>query len=100
MTDQMLELRLRRWYETDSTDAEAPTDLRSSVLAIPDAAARPEPFQGGRFVPLAAAALLAVALIGGALVVGSALLRLNRQGPVPTATNLLSPAPSVTPTAT
>ena len=99
MTDEMLELRLRRWYETDSPDADAPSDLRSSVLAIPEVAVRPAPFRSGRFVLLAAAALLAIALIGGALVVGSALLRLNRQGPVPTATNLLSPPPTVAPTA-
>ena len=32
MTDEMLELRLRRWYETDATHADAPADLRSSVL--------------------------------------------------------------------
>ena len=100
MTDEMLELRLRRWYETDSAGGDAPADLRSSVLAIPEAVVRPAPFGGGRFVLLAAAAFLAIALIGGALVVGSALLRLNLQGPVPTATNLLSPPPSSAPTAT
>jgi hypothetical protein len=100
MTDEMLELRLRDWYRGDPPPADAPADLRSSVLAIPEAGTRPAVFRGGRFVLLAAATLLAVALIGGALVVGSALLRLNRQGPMPTPSSLFSPPTSVAPTAT
>jgi len=100
MTDEMLELRLREWYRADTAPADAPVDLRASVLAIPEAVVRPAAFRASRFILLAAATLLAIAVVGGALVVGSALFRLNRQGPVPTPSSLLSPPPSSAPTAT
>jgi WD40 repeat protein len=79
MTDDQLELRLRDWYRTEvPPDETAPTALRAMLTTIPHASARPHPrFASRRGVALlAAAALLTAAIVGGALLVGSGIVKL------------------------
>jgi hypothetical protein len=78
MTDDQLELRLKDWYRTEvPTDETAPTALRAMLATIPRSSALP----GRRFAPrrgvalLAAAALLIAAIGGGALLVGSGIVK-------------------------
>jgi roadblock/LC7 domain-containing protein len=78
MTDDQLELRLRDWYRTEvPTDETAPTALRAMLTTIPSASALPQRrFASRRGVALlAAAALLTAAIGGGALLVGSGIVK-------------------------
>ena len=97
MTDDQLELRLKDWYRTEvPTDETAPTALRAMVTAIPRSSALP----GRRFASrrgvalLAAAALLTAGIGGGALLVGSGIVKPPSVSP----STLPSTAPA-TPTA-
>jgi hypothetical protein len=79
MTERELEQRLREWFQTEIGDGlEAPAELRASVAGIPDTMPTPVTVFGGRrnLALLAVAAMLAALLIGGALAVGSGLIRL------------------------
>jgi hypothetical protein len=74
MTDEQLERRLRDWYRTEiPTEETAPAALRSSVMGVPVAAPMRPRLRAGRrgMTLLAAAALLATAIAGGALLAGS-----------------------------
>ncbi len=78
MTEHELEQRLRAWYRAEVESATAPSALQASVAAIPaQLPYRARFFQTRRrFVLLAATAMLAALLIGGAIAIGSGLLRL------------------------
>lgn len=79
MTERELEQRLRDWFQAEFGDGlEAPTELRAIVAGIPDTMPTPVTVFGGRrnLALLAAAAMLAALLVGGALAVGSGLIRL------------------------
>jgi Tol biopolymer transport system component len=79
MTDHELERRLRTWYQAEIPDDEAaPAALRSRLATIPQASPAPSRQLTSRrgFTLLAAAVLLATALLGGALLVGSGTLQL------------------------
>lgn len=79
MTERELEQRLRDWFQAEIGDGlEAPAGLRASVAGIPDTMLTPVTVFGGRrnLALLAVAAMLAALLIGGALAVGSGLIRL------------------------
>jgi Tol biopolymer transport system component len=96
MTDHELEQRLRAWYQAEiPVDEAAPAALRSRLATIPQASPAPSRQLTSRrgFTLLAAAVLLATALIGGALLVGSGTPRLPSVLPP-------SQAPSVEPSTT
>jgi Tol biopolymer transport system component len=79
MTDEQLELRLRDWYRAEiPADETAPATLRASLTAIPSGSALPgRRFRSRRGVALlAAAALLTGAIAGGAVLVGSGIVKL------------------------
>ena len=82
MTDDQLELRVRDWYRAEiPADETAPAGLRSSLVTIPQTSPGSRRWLAPRRRPtlLAAAALLAVAIVGGALAVGSGIVK---SGPV------------------
>ena len=76
MTDRELEAGLRAWYRAEVGETEtAPLSLRRDVAAIPDGRSPRSRLLGrGRGVTLLAAA--ALVLVGGALAVGSGVVRL------------------------
>ena len=79
MTDRELEQRIRAWYRSELDQQVAPLDLRASVVAIPSAET-PRAFgvrRPHRLSLLAAAAILALTALIGALAVGSGLVHLN-----------------------
>lgn len=77
MTERELERRLRAWYRRGPEEGMAPDSLASRVSAIPELALPPAPRElgGRRLILLLAALLLAIALIGGTVAVGSGLLQ-------------------------
>lgn len=90
MNENELERSLRSWHRARvDADERAPIGLRSSLALIPQAAPAPgRPFDRPRFV-LLAAALLTALLVGGAIGVGSGLIRLPslvivNPSPIPT----------------
>jgi hypothetical protein len=90
MTDRELEQRIRAWYRTELDQQVAPLDLRASIVAIPSTE-MPRAFgvrRPQRLSLLAAAAILAVTALVGALAVGSGLVHLS---------SVLPPAPSSEP---
>lgn len=101
MTDRELERQLRTWYSDQAGENEAaPTELRDSLVAIPATTPGPmRPLSRGRgFMVLAAAAIL---LVGGALAVGSGLLRLTTVvPPQPSDAVVATSGPSSSPIAT
>ena len=109
MTDDPLELRLRDWYRLDIPAEEtAPTALRASLASIPQTSlASRRWFAPQRRLTLLAAAGLTAALVGGAVLVGSGVVKLPSVRPPvvsPTATaskdpsaELQSSAPSAPP---
>ncbi|MEK6191384.1 MAG: hypothetical protein AABM41_03545 [Chloroflexota bacterium] len=79
MTERELEQRLRAWFQAEVGDGlQAPAELRASVVGLPDTMPTPVTLLGGRrnLALLATAAMLTALLIGGALAVGSGLIRL------------------------
>ena len=79
MSDDQLEARLRNWYRAEVPgDETAPAGLRSSLVTIPHTSPGSRRWLAPRRRPtlLAAAALLAVAIVGGALAVGSGIVKL------------------------
>jgi roadblock/LC7 domain-containing protein len=79
MTDDQLEARLRDWYRAEvPVDETAPAVLRSSLVTMPQTSPASRRWLAPRRRPtlLAAAALLAVAIAGGALAVGSGIVKL------------------------
>jgi dipeptidyl aminopeptidase/acylaminoacyl peptidase len=108
MTDDQLELRLRDWYRTEiPSDETAPTALRARLVTIPRVSALPgRGFRSRRGVALlAAAALLTAAIAGGALLVGSGIVKLPSVPPsigpstAPTVVDPSATLPSDLPTA-
>jgi len=105
MNDQELERRLSGWYRAEIGDATAaPLPLRLAVDAIPTREERP--WRASRRPVLLLAAALATAGIGGALAVGSGLLRLPNVSPnpstllgvtMPTPTASIEPRPTTNP---
>lgn len=77
MTEREFEQRLRAFYRAEVESAGPAADqLRDGVWAIPDEMpTRSDLFGTRRFVVLAAAAMLTVLLVGGAIAVGAGLLR-------------------------
>jgi hypothetical protein len=95
MTDEQLERRLRDWYRTEMpADETAPTALRSRVAIIPRTSASPRRYPSRRGLTLLAAAALTIAIVGGALVAGSGIVKLPSLVPPSIAT---SADPSVEP---
>lgn len=78
MTDQELEQRLRAWYHAEIDDGEsAPISLRTSLAAMAHTPTTSAGLFGSRrSLALLAAAMLTALLIGGAIAVGSGLVRL------------------------
>jgi hypothetical protein len=98
MTERELEERLRAWYraQIDSADR-APATLRASLTASVEAHPRSGLFGGRSLALLAAAALLAVLMIGSVAAVGSGFIRLATlvpPGPTP-----VLPGPTAVPNA-
>jgi hypothetical protein len=100
MTDRELEQRLRAWYRAEINESEsAPLELRTSLMAI---AGAPSPslnvVPGRRNLALLVAAVLATGLlIGGAIAVGSGLVRLSSVvPPAPSPDSSSVPLPSST----
>ena len=83
MTDDQLELRLREWYRAEvRADETAPTALRASLTTIPRGSALPRRgFRSQHGVALLAAAAFLTAIVGGALLVGSGIVRLTSVPP-------------------
>jgi Tol biopolymer transport system component len=97
MTDDQLELRLRDWYRAEiPADEAAPAGLRSSLVTMPQTspASRRWLAPKRRLILLAAAALVAVAIVGGALAVGSGIVKLPSVPP-----SIAPPTASPTPSA-
>jgi hypothetical protein len=97
MTDHELDEGLRAWYRREVGEHErAPSALRVGVSAIPRTVPVKARFENRRTVLLAAAAILAALLIGGAITVGSGILRLGTIQPSP---SVPGPSPAAVPTA-
>jgi dipeptidyl aminopeptidase/acylaminoacyl peptidase len=97
MTDEQLERRLRHWYRSEiPADETAPIALQSRVAIIPRASASPRRYATRRGVTLLAAAALTTAIVGGALVAGSGIVKLPSVVPPSVAR---SADPSVEPSA-
>jgi hypothetical protein len=96
MNDHELEQRLSGWYRAEIGEATAaPLALRLAVDAIPTREERP--WRARRRPVLLLAAALAAAGIGGALAVGSGLLRLPNVSPNPsTLLAVTIPSPTAT----
>ena len=96
MNDHELEQRLSGWYRAEIGEATAaPLPLRVAVDAIPTREERP--WRARRRPMLLLAAALAAAGIGGALAVGSGLLRLPNASPNPsTLLGVTVPSPTAT----
>ena len=95
-TDQQLELRLRAWYRKEVDDpGGAPASLRLSVSAIPDASSPVTRTCGSPrgLALLAAAALLIALAVGGALILGSGIVRRTSALPSPQPTVITTAAP-------
>jgi WD40-like Beta Propeller Repeat len=102
MTDELFEQRIRNWYRQEvGGDTVAPDALHAAVADIP--ARRPAgvmPTFRRNFTLLAAAALIAVVSVVGALVAGSAITHLRSQAtPAPSAPAAVAP-PTATPSPT
>ena len=93
MTDHELELEIRRWFR-DATDGRetAPAALRAALPAVVLTRRPNGPVRIWRSPGLLAAALLALALAGSMLAVGSGLVRLPAIAPTPS--GLSTPDPS------
>jgi len=101
MTDHELEQRLRSWYQAEiPADEAAPAALRSRLAAIPRVVPVPlgERRPGRPMTLLAAAAILATAIVGGAMLSGSDLFR-GLVVPPPDGTSTVAPFPSGPPSA-
>jgi hypothetical protein len=97
MIDEQLERRLRDWYRSEiPADETAPIALRSRVAVIPRASASPRRSVSRRGMTLLAAAALTTAIVGGALIAGSGIVKVPSVVPPSVAR---SADPSVEPSA-
>src|SRR5215213_997640 len=100
MNDELFEQRLRRSYRAAAGTEPAPDDLRDSVFDIPDRApVTVRPLFRRNWTLMAAAAVITVVSLVGALAAGSAITHLRSTAtPTPSApAAIVQPTPTPTP---